>query len=280
MVSLPTKKVSDEIATQLDFGNKVIEMVRRKMPYGAANQRVDMRMSNQEANPRTAQGYNRFNEARMYFGKIGPKPKLLAGVAEKFGAGNCDMAGAMAYTIMRRTLSDDFEVMFIEGKGHTYSAFKIVDQPDSAAIVVDPWPTSGMATLAVDHFMGLGGRSTVLRKRGKGPNPVTELIDRVALSEKYQEMLPALDSDLENLPSIQRGNFKVFRHDLCSTTVGAYQRPDGKIVATPKERVMMPPPPIPWADSDVVMGDIERPFTPPSPRPAIDTGTDIVMGEG
>ena len=185
------------------------------------------------------------------------KPKLLAGIAEKYGAGNCDMAGSMAYTLMRAALTADYEVMLIVNQKyhHTYAAFNEVGGALSDAIIVDPWPTSGMATLAEHHFQGFEDNPSILRKRGKWDG-VSAVQDRVALNKRYATLADNIDRDLAEINqgriALPNHNFTPFGNQLCSAVVGNYLDSDSKPIPLPPERPLLPPPPIPEADAQAV----------------------------
>ncbi|NHZ83008.1 hypothetical protein F2P44_27570 [Massilia sp. CCM 8695] len=178
----------------------------------------------------------------------------MAGIAEKYGAGNCDMAGSMAYTMMRAALNNSFEIMLIlnTAYGHTYSAFKEAGAADATAIIVDPWPTSGMATLAEHHFQGFAGNPTIIRKRGKWVG-AGEARDRVALNAKYAALTALIDDDLANVNALPPASYTPYTNTLCSTQVGGYQDQHGIAIATPAQRLPLDPPPIPMPD--VIMAD-------------------------
>jgi hypothetical protein len=260
MPQLPTVAVNAEQARRLDFGNQIISMVRQKIPYGAGNLAVDVARTGGVSEPRTARVYEVHGVAKQQLNKQGFKPKLLAGIAAKYGAGNCDMAGSMAYTMMRAALSADFEVMLIinRGGGHTYAAFKEANAPDSTAIIVDPWPTSGMATLAQHHFQGVNINGSIIRKNGKW-DEVGPVRDRVALNAHYNTLSTAIDQDILNVSNgapLPGANYTHYSNELCSSVVGRYQDPNNRLLPLPVERPMLQPPPLPQLDSDgdVVMG--------------------------
>jgi hypothetical protein len=165
----PNHKVAEKQAEALNFANDVICKVKLAMPYGAGNQRADVLRTGGQSAVRTQLAYDAWERSRPPHRF---KPKLLAGIAKTYGAGNCDMAGAMAYTLLRGSLDDRFEVMLIPNQpsGHTYAAFKYQGTEDSASIIVDPWPILPMATLEEHHFWGslTTSKTASLENRGSG----------------------------------------------------------------------------------------------------------------
>lgn len=258
MHQLPIVSVTAAQAEQLDYANRVITTVRDRMRYGAGNQSDDLARTENWSSRFTARVYEVYDH--VYAGlshQNKTKPKLLAGIADRYSAGNCDMAGAMAFTIMRGMLPDIFEIMFIRGKGHTYAAFKMAAADDSTAIIVDPWPTSAIATLANHHFMGFRGNPHVYRKRGKGRSQSEPdvSVDRILLNAKYRQLAGMIDDDLSKVHDLPSASFPVYSHNLASNEIGGYRNPNGDILATPVARLMLPPPPLPSSDPDVQMSD-------------------------
>ena len=235
---LPNYNVSEIQAKALDFANDVISQVRRAMPYGAGNLALDVQNTGGASAVRTQRAYDAASSVSQHV-----KPKVLAGIARKYGAGNCDMAGSMAYTLLRGKLDARFEVMLILNDGHTYAAFKFMDAPDSASIIVDPWPTSGMATFAEHHFMGIPSDRPIIRKPGKcDPNIPPE--ERTQLPAKYMVLANQIDADIQQIESGQlsiSNGFTQYTNTLCSTVVGKYVAPNGTELPLPVERPMLPP---------------------------------------
>ena len=189
--TLPYRSVNQTQATALNFANHVISEVKLARPFGAANLQSDVRLAyapsfwrwfpSKSRHPATNQSVVRTQ--RVYqlhdWQRNQPgtrhantlKPRLMAGIANRYGAGNCDLAGAMVYTLLRGNLDSNFEVMLIQSPGHTYAGFKLQGAPDDEAIIVDPWPTLPMATLSGDHFMYSADSATVVSRKPGKQNP-------------------------------------------------------------------------------------------------------------
>lgn len=274
---LPYQSVNQTQATALNFANHVISEVKLARPFGAGNLKSDVRLAyapsfwrwfpSKSRHPATNQSVVRTQRVYRVHQQLrnAPgtphantlKPRLMAGIANRYGAGNCDMAGAMAYTLLRGNLDSNFEVMLFQSPGHTYAGFKLQGTPDNEAIIVDPWPTLAMATLADDHFMWPHGARTVSRKLGKQDPDIplesrkyTRLADLVEPSlDKYGFVGPNpqdqvtlttfMDRDTERIE--QKPDWPVLGEhgdQVCSNTVRGYKDPKGALVLSPQQRLI------------------------------------------
>ena len=243
MPPLPSKAISNRDARNLDIGNEVIAHVQRLLPYGSGNQRPDYDRTAGESATRTQVAY----ETHTREGAGVFKPRLLAGISSQVGAGNCDSTGAMAYCLLRGTLTNDYTVSFIQVKGHTYAAFRHYMQDASEAVIVDPWPPQGMAVLAKDHFCFNWKEVWRTDKPGK-KDPLIESkpADRLTLrQEKYLFLDLLIKQDIDNLPAAPA--FEGYTHLLCSNTVSMYIDENNIPVAPPLSRALMQMPPMPAA---------------------------------
>jgi hypothetical protein len=278
---LPYRSVNQTQATALNFANHVISEVKLARPFGAANLKSDVRLAyapsfwrwfpSKSRHPatnqsvvRTQQVYQLHERQRNQPGTRHAdtlKPRLLAGIANRYGAGNCDMAGAMAYTLLRGNLDSNFEVMLIQSPGHTYAGFKLQGAPDNEAIIVDPWPTLPMATLAEDHFMFSDGNATAVSRKPGKQNPdippesreYKRLADLVEPSlEKYGPLSAFMDQDTEAIKQVADGPVSgEYGNQVCSNNVRGYKDPKGALVLSPQERLIwrLKPPSAPTTPS-------------------------------
>jgi hypothetical protein len=266
-------------ATALNFANHVILDVKLARPYGAGNLKWDVRpayptpvcSTRRQSVERTRRAYvawqDQLRRHETWQGTGGwprerrretlnPfKPKLLAGIATMYGAGKCDMAGAMAYTLLRGNLDHNFEVMLIQrprhnnadgisDDGHTYAGFKYQGTENSEAIIVDPWPTFAMATLAEHHFMW-NPEHIIIRKPGNldpriplEKRQYTSLRELVNSSIRYDTLAAQMDHDCTEIE--REGDWPGrARHDwlLCSNVVTHYKDTYGNLLPLPLERL-------------------------------------------
>jgi hypothetical protein len=246
MPALSSKNVSGYDARNLDIGNEVISQVRRLMPYGSGNQVTDYQRTEGESARRTRLAYAMHErEGEGVF-----KPRLLASIASQYGAGNCDMTGAMAYSLLRGALTEEFVVSFVQVKEHTFAAFRHWTQEPEDAVIVDPWPPQGMAVMAKDHFCS--GRKEVARtdKFGKkDPAVDANATERLTLrKDKYMFLDLVIENDIKVDPQVPA--FQGYQHLLCSNTVSMYLDQNNIPVAPPLSRSMMEAPLMPGAPPD------------------------------
>lgn len=189
------KEIGPRKASLLNYGNHVINLVRARIPQ-MGNQQADRHGSN-FPEYMAKRAYEVMEMAKKEHDVFGFKPKLLAGIAAKYEAGNCDMAAAMSYTILRAHLTDDFEVILKKTSNHTFAGFRQIGAPDTEIVIVDPWPPSGMATLFEDYAFQQG-TEVVLCKPGKR-NASQEPRDRVELNEKYAGLGTFIEKDIAKI---------------------------------------------------------------------------------
>lgn len=264
MPLLPSQ-VSSAQAMRLNFANHIISKVRQRLSFGAGNQEVDHDATGGESSRRTNRVYWMYDLA---MGQLDSsernqkprKPKLMAGIADKYGAGNCDMAAAMSFTILRELLDANWDVIWIAQSHHAYAGFKPKGSSNTEITVVDAWPTYGMATLLDDHFLGDIDHAAVSIKEGKRTEAIS---DRVTLNARWSALSALIDYDLGrralNIQALGVDIYpmseSVYDQQLCSDTVSHYHTADGVVVPNPAQRLLMPAAPIPEDSDSDMSGD-------------------------
>jgi hypothetical protein len=144
-------------------GDKVIRDVKSLVPYGAANQKSDVKNSdhNGETVSRTMLAHKMSTRIGGFQqtanGLVMAHFMRMAGAALTFGAGNCQDQAAVAYSLLRERVDDKTYVSFCVYRtllfGHAFAAIgrPYVD-PDDEVVIVDPWPIHAQAVLWKDHF--------------------------------------------------------------------------------------------------------------------------------
>ncbi len=172
-VTKAEKFISAELLGLIQLGDAVIREVRRLMPYGAANQKFDVKRST-ETQPMTVltqQAYQgHYSEAQH-----------MAGAAVTYGAGTCQDQAAVAYLLLRERLPATRTACFAFSN-YSSHCFATIGVPNTDAadqvVVVDSWPKYAQALLWQDHFCypicgiyrqkpGVGHAGKLQRAQGK-----------------------------------------------------------------------------------------------------------------
>jgi hypothetical protein len=146
-VSRVFKFVSAETLALLRLGDDVIREVRRLLPYGAANQKFDVKSSTETA-PNTAL------TQKAYEGHYA-HAQHMAGAAVTYGAGTCQDQAAVAYLLLRERLDSSKTACFCVSEAYSH-CFAAIGVPNTDAgekvVIVDSWPKYAQALLWPDQF--------------------------------------------------------------------------------------------------------------------------------
>ncbi|MDF5740198.1 hypothetical protein [Nostoc sp.] len=139
-------RVDPKTKDKLERADQAIDYTRENLPYGAGNQRFDIKNSRGESAARTAEA----TELDTPSYPEGPWVQERAANAMRCGAGNCDDMGAVAHSFLgspelNPSMNQPINYVSQDSFSHTYSM--IGDTKDKNSVVVDAWPRRRQAHL-------------------------------------------------------------------------------------------------------------------------------------
>gem|GEM_PF-3833082 len=189
---------------RLQLGDAVIKRVKQLVPHGAGNQVYDTKRTYGHSERLTGL-------AQKAYGSDWHRPIRNAGATMKYGSGNCQDQAAIAYLLLREMTDGATDVSFCVSWGfkHSFAAIGIPNtDPDTAVVIVDPWPRFAQAVLWKDHFCRNDAKLAVLRtKKGGKAGKIDKAVARYQHINYEKEIL-----FLDDYPANPSWN-----HEWCSS---------------------------------------------------------------